>query len=728
MADIRYFGIRHHGPGGSRCVIEEIADFHPDALALEMPADLQNIWPYLLLEQTKMPVAVLTYAVEQPERAMYFPLSDFSPEYILLFWAHIYNCSIHLMDLPTGYVLAQDDPDEMRHIYEDPLGDFGRVAGYETGDSWWEAMFEQRHDCHQMFEAIAEAMTAMREAGYQEEPQTYLREAYMRQTLREIVANGAQKIAVVCGAWHTPALQDLNNEMADKALLASLTAVETSATMVPWSNDRLAMRTGYGAGVSAPGWYRHIFFSEPENRTADWMVKVISLLRSHGIEISPAHAIAAAQLADNLAALRDKPYPSLAEMNEAITAVSGGLSPQAQHIIYEDLIIGQQNGTVPPNLPLTPLQEDINKQIKRLRLKLEEDLHVFKIDLRKPLHVEKSQFLHRLILLKIEMASLDDRDSKKGTFTEQWYVRRSPHLVYQIVQCVRYGNTVYEAATNFFLERIEKDLLLDNTHYFVHNLMVCDLPDTIALLISRIQALAAQSKDIIGLMQAFTGLAPMLSYGNVRQTDTELLHKMVDTIVLRALLGVANACLNLSEDAARAMFAAMNGFHTALRPLNNANYEKRWYEALKQIATHSQSHPLLAGQSCRILVERQIFDSEEAQRQLSLQISAALSPEYITDWLEGFLSHSALILIYDEVIFNLIDQWVNRLPEETFISILPTLRRITSKFSATERQQISEKTHTLTAPLPQAETGDYDDRLKIILPILTQYLGDPTRD
>ena len=34
-----------------------------------------------------------------------------------------------------------------------------------------------------------------------------LREAYMRQCIREAIKAGHQRIAVVCGAWHVPALK-----------------------------------------------------------------------------------------------------------------------------------------------------------------------------------------------------------------------------------------------------------------------------------------------------------------------------------------------------------------------------------------------------------------------------------------------------------------------------------------------------------------------------------------
>jgi hypothetical protein len=68
-----------------------------------------------------------------------------------------------------------------------------------------------------VFAAIAEAMTAIRE-GAPEDPDDLLREAYMRTVLRE-VRRGHENIAVVCGAWHVPALTRKAPVKDDTALL-----------------------------------------------------------------------------------------------------------------------------------------------------------------------------------------------------------------------------------------------------------------------------------------------------------------------------------------------------------------------------------------------------------------------------------------------------------------------------------------------------------------------------
>ena len=82
----------------------------------------------------------------------------------------------------------------------------------------------------------------------------------MRKVIRATLAGGASRIAVVCGAWHAPALvpEAFPSASADNARLRGLPKLKVAATWVPWTSALLARRSGYGAGVDAPGWYRHL--------------------------------------------------------------------------------------------------------------------------------------------------------------------------------------------------------------------------------------------------------------------------------------------------------------------------------------------------------------------------------------------------------------------------------------------------------------------------------------
>lgn len=119
-------------------------------------------------------------------------------------------------------------------------------------------MVEHRRDSHELFAAILEAMTALREELDASEDLAEsladrlleeMREAYMRQTIRTTLNEGKERIAVVCGAWHAPALVKLPPAKNDANLLKGLPKVKVEATWIPWTYGRLAIASGYGAGV-----------------------------------------------------------------------------------------------------------------------------------------------------------------------------------------------------------------------------------------------------------------------------------------------------------------------------------------------------------------------------------------------------------------------------------------------------------------------------------------------
>lgn len=76
-------------------------------------------------------------------------------------------------------------------------------------------MVEERADGLELFEAIREAMTTIRREAPgrrrtpDEEKEEALREAHMRKCLRQARKEAFGRIAVVCGAWHVPALEDM---------------------------------------------------------------------------------------------------------------------------------------------------------------------------------------------------------------------------------------------------------------------------------------------------------------------------------------------------------------------------------------------------------------------------------------------------------------------------------------------------------------------------------------
>jgi hypothetical protein len=257
---VHVFGIRHHGPGSARSLLQALAALQPDAILVEGPPDADSVLPLLANPGMQPPVALLIYLPDQAQRCVYYPFAVFSPEWQALHYGLTNKVPVRFMDLPQAHQLAEAPEIAPPALLLDPLGWLGKAAGYSDGERWWELMVEQRQDSVELFDAILEAMTALR----QEEPLSadaieQAREAYMRKTIRAVQAEGCQRIAVVCGAWYAPALAEMPSAQADNALLKGLAKTKVQATWVPWTYGRLSYSSGYGAGVESPGWYHHLW-------------------------------------------------------------------------------------------------------------------------------------------------------------------------------------------------------------------------------------------------------------------------------------------------------------------------------------------------------------------------------------------------------------------------------------------------------------------------------------
>ncbi len=187
----------------------------------------------------------------------------------------------------------------------------------------------------------------------------------MRRAIRAAVSEGYATVAVVCGAWHVPALDIAATSAAtDNATLRGLRKVKVGVSWVPWTHRRLAAATGYGAGVRHPGWYDHVFRHPGPDGVTRFFVDAAHLLRGAGMAASPDHLIAASRMAETLSVLRGRPRPGLDEVLDSADAVMGGLP-----LVRRRLVVGEAIGEVPPGAPQVPLARDLLVRQRRVRLK-----------------------------------------------------------------------------------------------------------------------------------------------------------------------------------------------------------------------------------------------------------------------------------------------------------------------------------------------------------------------
>lgn len=782
VSRLHIFGIRHHGPGSARSLRDALEALQPDAILVEGPPDANKMLPLLVHPEMQPPVALLIYVPEQPQRCVYYPFAVFSPEWQAIHYGLTHGVTVRFMDLPQAHRLAETPQESIaddraqsevepesaianiqpipetqpenssqnlaNEIRFDPLGCLGKAAGYSDGERWWENLVEQRQDSADLFAAILEAMTALRqEAPPESDPAEVQREAYMRNTIRAAQKEGFQRIAVVCGAWHTPALAQMPPAKEDNAVLKGLPKTKVEATWVPWTYGRLSFKSGYGAGVESPGWYHHLWASIPPKSPLNkggnevviesslakggsevairWMAKIAQLLREEDLDASSAHLIEAVRLAESLAALRDRPLPGLPELNEATQAVLCFGSDLPMRLIHDKLIVGDRLGEVPDETPMVPLQQDLLRLQKRLRMPAEATEKIYELDLRKENDLERSHLLHRLRLLGIPWGE-PQQASGKGTFKEGWRVQWQPEFAVKLIEAGIWGNTILDAATAYARDTADKAPDLPALTQLIDRVLLADLPDAIAYLMTRLQAEAAVNSDVAQLMEALPPLARVLRYGDVRKTDTSIVARVVDGLVARICIGLPAACSSLNDDAAAQMYERLNQVNSAISLLRKEDHVASWRQVLTQLAEKDGDlHNLLAGRSCRLLIDAGIFDAQEAARRMRLALSIATEPPQSAAWVEGFLKGSGLLLLHDDKLWQVLDSWVTQLNDDTFTALLPLLRRTFSTFSAPERRQIGERVKRGESRLATGvDDREFDEcRAESLLPIIAQLLG-----
>ncbi len=614
--------------------------------------------------------------------------------------------------------IVQQRQELRERIKADPIGTLAEAAGFSDGERWWEQIVEQRHagDSDSVFDAIAEAMQVLRlELALEEDPDARaktaklevsddgseriifdedivmepLREAHMRQTMRA-AAKDFSKIAVVCGAWHTPALLKMPPAKEDAALLKGLPKQKADATWIPWTHGRLSFTSGYGAGVHSPGWYQHIFTNR-ENPVLTWLVKVAQLLREEDLDASSAQVIDTLRLVEALSAMRNLAHPGLDDLNEAIITVMchGNNTPLA--LIRKKLIVGESLGQVPENTPGTPLERDLNQLQSKLRLKPEANSRILELDLRKPIDLNRSELLNRLLILDIDWAEKQYIRGKSGTFHENWDLEWYPELSIRLIEAGIWGRTIEQAAAARAADVAARTNSLATLVDLLEKILEADLPDALNQVMTRINSEAAMAGDVIELMKAVPTLARVVRYGNVRGTDIGAVKSIIDGLVTRILVGLPTACRSLDDEAADSLQALITEVNAALLLLNSAADLKAYRSVLLKLAEDSALHGQIAGKATRLLFESRTVDELAAARLMQFALSRGSEPLYAGKWLEGFLSGSALVLIHDSRLWQLLDSWLLGLNQESFAELLPLLRRTFSTFTSPERRQIGER-------------------------------------
>jgi hypothetical protein len=252
-----------------------------------------------------------------------------------------------------------------------------------------------------------------------------------------------------------------------------------------------------------------------------------------------------------------------------------------------------------------------------------------------------------------------------------------------------------------------------------------ELTGAASFVATHISNMAAATNDVLELIKVIPKLADIVRYGNVRQTDTDMVLSLLTSMVTRVCIGLPAACCGIDEDTSTAITDDCLKTEHSIQLLKHQPFQQQWQQSLQQIAFNAQAAPMLRGFAVRHLMDADALKEEELYNTFYSSMSKAVPPAEASAWLEGFLKGSGTLLLLDENLWQMVNNWVTQLDEDVFTQLLPLLRRTFAVFSKPERRKIGEKVKfgSSGAKRPAAQILLHEDRAKTAIPVTMQLMG-----
>lgn len=292
-AGVHLVPIRHHSPACALALSALLEEVRPATVLIEGPVEYADLLPSLQDPRTVPPVALLSLG---ERTASYYPLAEFSPEWVALRWAGEHGAEAVFIDRS---VCLREDNDPRSDARGDARGGVARTLqaerylarsrsldalarrlGCRDHDEVWEHLFEDRATADirswRGFFSDTLAWAGLARLDVEREvldtDGTHAREAVMAAALRRHLpessasagADGkgfeapAAPVAVVTGGFHTMALLDCLDATEHAAWLPEAQPQPGGpAWLIRYDYARLDALRGYGAGMPSPGlWQR----------------------------------------------------------------------------------------------------------------------------------------------------------------------------------------------------------------------------------------------------------------------------------------------------------------------------------------------------------------------------------------------------------------------------------------------------------------------------------------
>lgn len=671
-ADTLLFGVRHHSPACARAVVAAAQEWQPEAIAIELPTDLDELVPIIADPRTEAPVAV---AIAGGQGTGFYPFADFSPELAILRWAQAQNIPVHCIDLPAGAEILEDEIPE-----EGPTIDVEQLVGQES----WDTQVEARavgQTWQQVRRAALGVGLGVRLAEHIPDAKTRAREAHMRACLQDL--KGTRTLVVV-GSYHCGGLFE------GPAIRPPVTP-PAAVSLLPYTFAQLDSRSGYGSGIRDPQWQQGVFDATNAEDIAEHTARIVTEVARHmRLKDTPAgtgEVAEAVRMAGDLARMRGLPATGRREAIEALTSVfaQGSVIGRGRAVAQalQAVMIGDRRGTLPPGAPVPALLSQVKQLLAQLRLPAGETDRsaIVRVEpFKGGRQLERHLALNRLQALNIPYVRERSLGQNRGLENRSYSAECnfSTGTAGALGVCIA-GATLEQAVQNTIANRIvcwagDADELL----YLLDTSVSCALPEQVAACLDLVDldlsarasfaAAVRATETLLGLSGGREPAAVLLPEALLERSTQ--VAETLSAAAVRELPGIAGS--NELSDAA--LLSGVNGLVES--------HQVRATSLLKHIA--DAGSPLMRGAATAVLATMGSVEGISAL--VGSWIDQLASSADAARTLSGFLiaSHGTWS---ESELFDGATSRVEQLSDAGFIQILPRLRAAFDPVPPAERER-----------------------------------------
>lgn len=727
--EVVYFPIRHHSPACSYHLLQVFEQYNPEIVLIEGPELANKLIPVLADEATKPPVSLYySYQDEQnPNKraSFYYPMLQFSPEYVVLKQASKQGIAVQFIDLNF-----RPKEDTVAKLTKTSFQDESLLADSQFMTSLchklhcrgfnelWEKVFEIEGTTKTPTAFAQEVFTycTLSRLCYTDEQLAeeghLAREAFMRNCIER--AKGSYKrILVVTGGFHTYGLVTPSTLNQSGSAVAALSGANTNEQQgeeqiypMVYTFQEADQLNGYASGMPYVNYYQQIWKqlsarkpTEVFNQSNLFIISTLSKeLRKNEETISTSDGIEAYAMIQGLAQLRHKREGGVYELQDGIrTAFVKGEDSFANVKPLEllsTLLTGNEIGEVAPNEFIPPIVKDFKESCSNLKLHMKTTgQHRKQLDLySNEKHRKISHLLHCASYLDVGFAT-----KKSGPdfvnyidihrVRENWTYTYTSLVEARLVEYASYGGTVKEAV----MQKMEEELAQIPSHQskeYAKKLMESHRMGLEALSESLYIAL----KEALLQDGSFLSLCGTLSILNHMYSHRSLLGISDESSLVPLLTqGYEQAVSRLHQiyrsqpDEHRQCIQALKTLGM-LAKRDEANFDQeRLLDDLASLLQLPDLAPMLEGACIAILA--QAYHSRRPEivtRASSYMLGTPEKVKLISSYLQGVFATARDVLLYDDVLLKSLNELFMTLSHEQFIEMSPELRLAFTNFTAAE--------------------------------------------